>query len=168
MYDYKDIRTLFFLWLFNILPSGHFFNILRPVFLKCAGALLPLDGTVFIEKNVKIINPRALIIQGNLVMNDFCYLDCNGGVIISKGVRIAAGVKLLTTSHNGIRLEKSTIKGIEVGEYAHIGADSNILGGVTIGARAFIAPNSLIISSVKEGAIMSNQPARLVMLRKHL
>ena len=161
-----DIREIFFLCLFNSLPDSKFFNTMRPLFLKFAGANLPIDGSVYIAKYVRVVNPKGLTIHGNFIANNFCYLDCNGGVEIFDGVRMAAGVKLLTTFHEGEHINVAKLKPVIIGGYSHIGADSTILGGVVIGSKTIVAPNSLVLSNLNDESIYSNMSARFIANRK--
>lgn len=111
---------------------------------------------------------------GNITIGDHCSVNPftilygHGGLRIGSGVRIAAHTVIIPASHvsgddeRPLYLRGVVAQGIEIGDYAWIGAGCRILDGVRIGRHAVIGAGSVVISSIPDNATAVGVPARIV------
>ena len=101
-----------------------------------------------------------------VILNDACYIDGYGRVVLEENVAVANGVRFLTTSHEIGGPERrhgplvnSTIT-VERG--AWIGAGAIILPGVTIYAGAIVGAGSVVNRDIPANSIWAGNPARCI------
>lgn len=101
-------------------------------------------------------------------VNPFTILYGHGGLRIGSGVRIAAHTVIIPANHvsgddeQPLYLRGVVAQGIEIGDYAWIGAGCRILDGVRIGRHAVIGAGSVVTSSIPDNATAVGVPARIV------
>ena len=137
-------------------------------------------GGVSIGKNCEF-HDYALVLSygGNIIIGDHCSINPftvlygHGGLKIGSGVRIAAHVVMVPANHTPgdegkpLYQREVTAQGIEIGDYAWIGAGARILDGVRIGRHAIIGAGSVVNSDVPDYAIAAGVPARVLSQREH-
>lgn len=105
-------------------------------------------------------------------INPFTILYGHGGLRIGTGVRIAAHTVVIPADHIAgdenlpLYLRGVSKKGIEIGDYAWIGAGCRILDGVRIGRHAVIGAGSVVTSSIPDNAVAVGSPARVISLSR--
>ena len=101
-------------------------------------------------------------------VNPFTILYGGGGLSIGTGVRIAAHTVIIPSNHTAgdektpLYMKDVSAKGIEIGDYAWIGAGCQILDGVRIGRHAIIGAGSVVTSSIPDNATAVGVPARVI------
>ncbi len=135
-------------------------------------------GSIRIGKYVELHDYSMILSYGGDVtigdhcsVNPFSILYGHGGLVIGNGVRIAAHVVVIPANHKRgdedvpLYLQGVSAKGIQIEDYAWIGAGSRILDGVRIGRHAIIGAGSVVTSSVPDHATAVGVPARVVSVR---
>jgi acetyltransferase-like isoleucine patch superfamily enzyme len=109
------------------------------------------------------IRNQKVSIGRNTVINWDCMLYTTGGVVIGENVSIAAGVWLVTGSHDmNHPVFVDFYKPIVIGDYALINMRATVLGGVTIGEGAVVMAGAVVTRDVPPYAVVGGVPARIV------
>lgn len=154
------------MWLF--LPFGlvsKVYGSLRLAYLKLQfkefgeGSALSNDvdvtwpGNIYIGENVSIGK------------NSYLWASSKGLITIGDGCAIAAGVKLVTPTHDYNVLPVSTVgvnKSIVVGKDVWIGTAAIVLPGVTIHDGAVVAAGAVVSEDVPPDCVVGGVPARII------
>ena len=113
-----------------------------------------------------------LLFGNNIIVNTFCYLSGEGGLLIGDEVLIGSHVKILSAGHviDGGQLSvwrnPLNYSRIIIGQGAWIAAGATILQGVTIGEGAVIGADSVVTCDIPSAAIAAGNPARVLRYRK--
>lgn len=108
----------------------------------------------------------------DIIVNTFCYLSGEGGLIIDDEVLIGSHVKILSAGHEidhanaSIWQNPLTYRRIHIGRGAWIASGVTILQGITIGEGAVIGAASVVTRDVPAFAIFAGNPARFIRYRK--
>ncbi|MBA6295150.1 sulfotransferase [Colwellia sp. MB02u-9] len=113
-----------------------------------------------ISRNIKIIEPRGLIIGNNVHIGENSYLNCRGGISIGSNTQIGSNVNITTSKSNyeGICLPFDSTTNdhpVRIGNNVYIDDNVSILPGVTIGEGAVIKSGLVISNDIPERAIVS-------------
>ena len=115
-----------------------------------------------------IISPWKVIIGDRTVINEFCFIDGRGNLMIGDDVSISVYTKIITGTHisNSDTFEYigDTVK---IGNNVWIGADSIILPGTSLPDAVIIGAGSTVIKGKKyqENSIYSGVPATFIKRR---
>lgn len=136
------------------------------------------DG-VYLEKvrisNTTFIGERKkLILENNVFIGHFNFIDASNGLTIEEGCQVTNYISILThSSHISVRLygseyTKNTdhigyIKGeVVIGKYSFIGPHSVIMPGTFIGKGSLISAYSYLQGTFPDFAIIAGNPAKVV------
>lgn len=107
-----------------------------------------------------IINPWNIEIASHSIINEGCYIDGRGGIIIGNNVSISIFTIILSASHDGnTRDFKYIKKQTKIMDHVWIGARSTILEGITVGRGCIVGANSLVCKDCDEYFIYVGNPA---------
>lgn len=126
------------------------------------------------------VYPRAVVhsrhsvwIGSNVVVNDFVHIWGGGGVTIGNDSLLAAGVKIVTQTHQvdagadgRLFRETNVSHPIVIGQNVWIGTNAAILPGVTIGDGAIVAAGAVVTRDVPDSTLVAGVPARVVRILK--
>ena len=129
-----------------------------------------------ISDTASFYNRGNVFIEDNVFIGHYTILDGTERLTIREGVQVSASARILThSSHVSIRLlgrhyqevpedEKPGYKrgAVEIGKYAFLAIDCNILPGVSIGKGAVIAAGSTVLEDVPDFAMVRGVPAEVV------
>lgn len=125
-----------------------------------ARKLIKSDG------NFTLISPWNVLINGDLYINQGCYINAMGGVEFGSNVVLSAGVKIVSSGlplNSKQRVNINHVnKKIKIGENVWFGVDSVVLGGVSIGDNSVVAAGSIVINSVPPNVVVAGAPAKII------
>lgn len=130
-------------------------------------------GSITIGRYCEIHRDTMLLTYGGAIaigdecsLNPYAILYGHGGLKIGCGVRIAAQTIVIPANHQGGSdtlqgMRKPVIgKGIEIGDFAWLGAGVRVLDGVRVGRHAVIGAGSVVTHDVADGMKVGGVPAR--------
>ena len=97
----------------------------------------------------------SYVINGVLLM-------ASGGIVVEDYVLIAAHAKLISNDHDIYFRPIITCKPIIIKEGAWIGAGAAIMKGVTVGKYAIVGANSVVTKDVQDYAVVVGVPAKVI------
>lgn len=123
-----------------------------------------------------LMGKQNLIIEDNVWINHYSWIDASGGLCIGEGCQIGFSCGILShSSHIALRLMGRSYmqtpieerkgysrKQTRIGAYTFIGSGSYILPGVTIGKGCVIGVNSVVTKDVPDYAIVVGVPAKII------
>jgi len=133
-----------------------------------------LDNSIVLGTGVSnmthVSNPRNVILEENIFVGHFNYIDGYKKVKIGKGTQITNYVSILThSSHDSLRIDPMNlhhfglIEGeVEIGEYTYIGAHCVIMPGTKIGKGCIVSAFSYVSGCFPDYSILRGQPAQII------
>ena len=118
------------------------------------GTVISNQLTVVAPQNVKM-GKYSYVMNGVLLM-------ASGGVVVEDYVSIAAHAKLISNDHDPYFRPIITCKPIIIKEGAWIGAGAAIMKGVTVGKYAIVGANSVVTKDVPDYAVVVGVPAKVI------
>lgn len=123
-----------------------------------------------ISTSTFIDSPEKLIIENNVFIGHFNFLDASNGLTIEEGCQITNYVSVLThSSHISIRLYGKNYGGadmvgyqkgnVRIGKYSFIGPHSVIAHGTNIGKGCIVSAYSFVKGNFPDFSIISGNPA---------
>lgn len=140
-------------------------------FRRADGRRLPLTR---VSNTTYIGNREKLLIDDNVFIGHFNFIDASNGLTIKTGCQITNYVSILThSSHISIRLYgkeyphhnnlKGYIKGsVYIGEYSFIGPHTVIMPHTKIGKGSLISAYSYVKGEFPDFSIISGNPAKVI------
>ncbi len=136
----------------------------RYLFLKCTAKRV--DGFCWISQGCTVANSYGLSIGNRFVINRNVMLDAIGGIEIGDNTSIGPNCVILSHEHSmlsqndyfGERAYKR--KAIKIGSNVWIGSNSFIKSGTTIGDYAVVGACSNVMSDVPPNGRVIGSPAR--------
>jgi len=117
-------------------------------------------------------HPDTGVVLGNrIIVNVFCYLSGEGGLVIEDEVLIGSHVHLLSAghvidgAHPNVWRNPISYGSIRVGRGAWIGAGAVVLEGVTLGEGAVVGAGAVVTRDVPPYAVVVGSPARILRYR---
>jgi len=165
-YTWKQILVRgaeeYFWWIIRSLP-GFEGVVLRYLFLKATTKRL--DGFCWIGQGCTISNSYGLSVGKNFTTNRNVIIDAIGGIEIGDGTGVGPNSVILSHEHNmmgRLYTEKSSYRRrpIKIGAGVWISSNCFIKAGVTIGDYAVIGACSNVITDVPQDARVIGSPAR--------
>ena len=133
---------------------------LRYLYLKIFAKRV--DGFVYIQRDVHIMNSFGLSFGKDIYINRGCHIDAYGSITIGDRSALGPHVILITNDHGFLTKgtnykERKWIKRpIYIGSQTMIAAKSYINPGVTIGNNVVVAAGSTIFCDIPDHAYVSN------------
>jgi acetyltransferase-like isoleucine patch superfamily enzyme len=139
--------------------------------------ILPFNGSdskrvsgTGVSNMTHVSNPSNVILENDIFVGHFNYIDGFKKVKIGKGCQITNYVSILThSSHDSIRIDPmdlnhyGLVEGeVEIGENTYIGAHSVIMPGSKIGKGCIISAYSYVSGSFPDYSILRGQPAKVI------
>jgi acetyltransferase-like isoleucine patch superfamily enzyme len=173
-------------WLTRISPYAEFSGNLREIHVGSStmiGSHARFEagdcGRITLGSNCEI-HPYAVLISGggNIDVGDFCSINPysilygHGGLVIGRGVRIAAHVVIVASSHivakTSLPIMDQGVEGkpVRIHDNVWIGAGVRILGGVEILSGAVIGAGAVVTADVPENAVVAGVPAKIIRFRR--
>lgn len=116
--------------------------------------------------NTIIHNPDKLQIGERTIINDNCYLDARGGIIIGKDVSISSKTCIFTTTHD-VNSSIFQYKEYEckIDDNVWIGANSTLIAPVILKQKTIIGAASVYKGVSEENGIYIGNPAKIIAKR---
>ena len=116
----------------------------------------------------RVYSPRKIAIGNNTMINECCYLDGRGGIIIGSNVTIATYAKLITGSHN---IDDNAFgycdSPILIEDNSAVFSASVVLGGAVLRKGCVISAMSLVRKGeYNKCGIYGGNPAKYIRDRK--
>lgn len=155
---------------------------------------LHLGENVIIEKGVLIFHPEnisigdnvyighntilkgyyknEMIIGNNTWIGQGCFIHSAGGIKIGNSVGIGPMVKILSSFHQDLDINKAVIENdlffnsVEIEDGSDIGIGSIILPGIKIGKGSIIGAGSVVTKNVEPYSVVAGVPARFLRSRR--
>jgi len=166
-WEYMFLEPLVFI--FRWMPGG--WGILSRYALY--KLLLKKQGKkVTVRDGVKIMYPERVVIGDYSGVNDGCFLEGTGGIIIGRYVRLAPRVEIMTSNHifedpdTPIKLQGLDIAGVTIEDDVWVGIGVLITAGVTVGKGSIIAGHAVVTRDIPPYAIAAGVPAKVIGWRK--
>ena len=86
----------------------------------------------------------------------------SGGIIVEDYVLIAAHAKIISNDHDPYFRPIITCQPVIIKEGAWIGAGAAIMKGVTVGKYAIVGANSVVTKDVPDYAVVVGVPAKVI------
>ena len=118
------------------------------------GSVVSNQLTVVAPQNVRI-GKSVYIMNGVLLMS-------SGGIIIEDYSLIAAHAKIISNDHDPYFRPIITCQPVIIREGAWIGAGAAIMKGVTVGKYAIVGANSVVTKDVPDYAVVVGVPAKVI------
>jgi acetyltransferase-like isoleucine patch superfamily enzyme len=127
-----------------------------------------------IGSTTSIVGEEGLILEDNVFIGQFNFIEATNGVFIGEGCQITNYVSIIThSSHIAIRLYgdqyRNTPKPIaynegkvNIGKYTFVGPHVTIMPGTTIGKGSIVASHSLVKGTFPDFAIIGGTPATVI------
>lgn len=145
---------------------------LRYMYLVRLGAKIERGGYCLLQPGTCIFHPKGLKMGKNVSINEYCYIECIGGVEIGSNTMIGHNVSILSNSHNyestklNMNEQGISCKKIVIGNDVWIGAKATIQPGIRIGNHAIIGAGSFVNKDVGEYEVVAGIPAQVIKKRK--
>ena len=118
------------------------------------GTVISNQLTVVAPQNVKM-GKYSYVMNGVLLM-------ASGGIVVEDYVLIAAHAKLISNDHDPYFRPIITCQPIIIKEGAWIGAGAAIMKGVTVGKYAIVGANSVVTKDVPDYIVVVGFPAKVI------
>ncbi|MFA6005271.1 MAG: acyltransferase [Patescibacteria group bacterium] len=138
------------------IPS-HLFRIF--FYKKVAGIKVGKESSI--AMHVKFRSPWKIIIEDNCAINQDCYLDGRGGLIIGKNVNISRGTSIHTATHNYNSKDFRYVeKGVVLEKDVWVASNCIILPGITLEKGSVVGAGSVVTKTVEKYTVVAGNPAR--------
>lgn len=150
--------------IFRLFP-GTPLRYVRNIILRCFGAQLPLDVSVF--PTAKIFAPWNLRMGKHSCIGPNTDIYNKDKVIIGDNAVVSQGAFLCTAGHD-ITDSKNTLitAPIIIGDSVWVAANAFVNMGVTIGEGAVVGARAAVFKDVDSWTVVGGNPARFIKERK--
>ena len=121
-----------------------------------------IDKTSVVSNQLTVVAPQNVKIGKSAYVMNGVLLMASGGIIIEDYALVAAHAKLITNDHDPYFRPIITCQPIIIKEGAWIGAGAAIMKGVTVGKYAIIGANSVVTKDVPDYAVAVGVPAKVI------
>jgi len=127
---------------------------------------IKLGNDVFIRSHVLLASETktgVLQIDDGVTINDHCWIDFSGSLLIGSGSFLSRNVSIETHDHGIDPRSKPEYRALKIGKGVWIGIGAVILANVgTIGDNSIIAAGSVVTKPVPKNCIVAGVPARVI------
>jgi acetyltransferase-like isoleucine patch superfamily enzyme len=103
-----------------------------------------------------------IVIGDGAALNSFCRIFGHGTVEIGEDTQIGPGSLITTTDHDYRGELETSFKSVVIGKGVWIGANVTVLPGVDIGDYAVVGAGSVVTRSIPPRAVAVGAPARVI------
>lgn len=145
---YGDLRWL---WLNGIVNKIPFWPIRWLFYIICG---MKIGKNSRIGLRTTIVYPKSISIGDGVIINEDCYIDGRGGLMIGNNTSISVYSKIITASHSksSSTFEYHSNKTI-IGENVWIGAGAIILDNSAIADKCVISAGSVFKGTSEKGKV---------------
>ena len=114
-------------------------------------------------------HPELLSIGNDVSIGTDVGIMGAGGVVIRTGAMLATRTLILTTQHDPkaeIMRDGAVHSGVDIGEFAWIGASAILLPGARVGHHAIVGAGAVVTREIPPYALAVGVPARVVRDRR--
>ena len=119
------------------------------------------EGTV-VSNQLTVVAPQNVKMGKSVYVMNGVLLMASGGIIVEDYVLIAAHAKIITNDHDPYFRPIITCQPVIIKEGAWIGAGAAIMKGVTVGKYAIVGANSVVTKDVPDYAVVVGVPAKVI------
>lgn len=141
----------------------------RAMITNPKGSKITIQNKTHINAYAKLHSQNGFIkIGNNCSIHSFCVLYGEGGIEIGDHVRMAAHTAVIAGNHGFNRPDlplyeqKSTSKGIKIGNDVWIGNGVKILDGAIIGDHVILAAGTVVTKNIPPNAVVMGVPGEIV------
>jgi len=155
-----------FLWVITASSEGSLPLLIRYFYVKKYAKVC--GDNIYIGKYVTIKNIQSLILESNISIHAYVYLDAYGGIDIGKNVSIANHSTLVSFEHTWldynkpIKYNQVESRQVKIENDVWIGSGCRILSGVTIHTRSIIAAGAVVNKNVHSNVIVGGIPCKVI------
>ncbi|MBA4383425.1 MAG: hypothetical protein C0410_01685 [Anaerolinea sp.] len=144
--------VLFFanIYIFNSTFRSHLIHMLIKNY-SCKGS--------YIRKNVTLFGNGSLHIGNKTMINEECFLDCSGELIIGNNISMGARTVILTSTHKigfPVRCSDPKRKRTIIGDNVWLGANVLVYPGVIISEGCVISAGEVVRANVGSNLLLKN------------
>jgi acetyltransferase-like isoleucine patch superfamily enzyme len=103
-----------------------------------------------------------ITIRDRVAINSFCRLFGHGSIVIGEDTQIGPGSLITTTEHDYQGDLKEHFRPVTIGKGVWIGANVTILSGVEVGDYAVIGAGSVVTRNIPPRSVAVGVPARVI------
>ena len=119
------------------------------------------EGTI-ISNQLTVVAPQNVKIGKNVYVMNGVLLMASGGILVEDYALIAAHAKIISNDHDPYFRPIITCQPVIIKEGAWIGAGAAIMKGVTVGKYAIVGANSVVTKDVPDYAVVVGVPAKVI------
>ena len=119
------------------------------------------EGSV-VSNQLTVVAPQNVRIGKSVYIMNGVLLMASGGIIIEDYSLIAAHAKIISNDHDPYFRPIITCQPVIIREGAWIGAGAAIMKGVTVGKYAIVGANSVVTKDVPDYAVVVGVPAKVI------
>lgn len=151
----NDFKYIFINYFVSNIPCW----CIRRFFLKLFGMKIGKGSRIHMR--CTIVSPKSIEIGDRTVINEYCYIDGRGGILIGNDSSISIFSMLITGSHDKRSPEFSYIPGkIVIGNNVWLGARAIVLQNSNILDKTVIGAGSVFKGVSDENAVYFGIPAK--------
>lgn len=138
------------------------------------GEFLHFGKNSRIERGVSIAAPERMYVGDNVGISQGCQINAVGGCHVGNACQFGGEVLILTIDHQYTDRESlpydfvRLVKPVFIEDHVWIGARAIIVPGVRIGEGAIVAMGSVVMQDVPPLAIVTGNPAKVLMYRSQI
>jgi acetyltransferase-like isoleucine patch superfamily enzyme len=127
-----------------------------------------------VSTNACLSYPHRLILEDNVFIGHFNFIEASNGIIIGEGCQITNYVSIIShSSHDSVRMygasfqsatdRETNLKGsVSVGPYTFVGPHTTIMPGSTIGKGSIVSAYSYVLGDFPDFSVIAGNPAKVV------
>ena len=119
------------------------------------------EGTI-ISNQLTVVAPQNVKVGKNVYVMNGVLLMASGGILVEDYALIAAHAKIISNDHDPYFRPIITCQPVIIKEGAWIGAGAAIMKGVTVGKYAIVGANSVVTKDVPDYAVVVGVPAKVI------
>ena len=119
------------------------------------------EGTI-ISNQLTVVAPQNVKMGKNVYVMNGVLLMASGGILVEDYALIAAHAKIISNDHDPYFRPIITCQPVIIKEGAWIGAGAAIMKGVTVGKYAIVGANSVVTKDVPDYAVVVGIPAKVI------
>jgi acetyltransferase-like isoleucine patch superfamily enzyme len=155
-FDLKNLRSVTFMVIFNLIPNFVSLKFLKSIILKLAGVKCGLFSN-YIKSPCIIEFSRHLFIGNGVFINSNSYIDANAKVYIGNQCQIGPNLSIQTVNHSLPDWKENHLQ-VYIGNNVWIGANVTILPGSEIQDNTIVGAGSIVRGKIGNGLFVG-QPA---------